>query len=53
MKTWSWVLVAMLAMASFDSEAARRLGGGGSVGRQSGNVTYVEEQPAIGRGRLR
>jgi predicted lipid-binding transport protein (Tim44 family) len=49
MKTWSWVLVAVLAMASFDSEAARRLGGGGSVGRQSGNVTQREvAKPAPG-----
>ena len=39
MKIWSWALVAVLALASFESEAARRLGGGGSVGRQSGNVT--------------
>jgi predicted lipid-binding transport protein (Tim44 family) len=42
MKLWSWLLVAVLAFASFDSEAARRLGGGGSVGRQSGNVTQRE-----------
>ncbi len=42
MKTWSWVLVAVLAFASFESEAARRLGGGGSFGRQSGNVTQRE-----------
>lgn len=42
MKLWSWVLVAVLALASFESEAARRMGGGGSVGRQSGNVTQRE-----------
>lgn len=42
MKMWSWVLVAVLALASFESEAARRLGGGGSFGRQSGNVTQRE-----------
>jgi predicted lipid-binding transport protein (Tim44 family) len=42
MKIWSWVLVAVLALASFESEAARRLGGGGSVGRQSSNVTQRE-----------
>lgn len=42
MKFWSWVLVAVLAAASFDSEAARRLGGGSSIGRQSGNVTQRE-----------
>jgi predicted lipid-binding transport protein (Tim44 family) len=39
MKFWTWVLVAMLAVASFDSEAASRLGGGRSIGRQSSNVT--------------
>jgi predicted lipid-binding transport protein (Tim44 family) len=38
MKMWTWALVAMLAFASFESEA-RRMGGGGSIGRQSGNVT--------------
>jgi predicted lipid-binding transport protein (Tim44 family) len=46
MKIWSWILVALLAVftsvASFDAEAARRLGGGGSVGKQSGNVTQRE-----------
>ena len=41
MKLWSWVLVAMLAFVSFDSEA-RRMGGGGSIGKQSGNVTQRE-----------
>ena len=38
MKIWSWILVAVLALASFESEAAR-LGGGRSIGRQSGSVT--------------
>ncbi|MEO7390796.1 MAG: TIM44-like domain-containing protein [Ramlibacter sp.] len=42
MNFWSWVLVAILATASFESEAARRLGGGGSTGRQSSNVTQRE-----------
>jgi predicted lipid-binding transport protein (Tim44 family) len=42
MRIWSWVLVAVLAFASFESEAARRLGGGGSIGKQSGNVTQRE-----------
>lgn len=45
MKMWSWVLVAVLAFASFESEAARRLGGGGSFGRQSGNVTQRQATP--------
>ena len=39
---WSWMLVLVLSFASFESEAARRLGGGGSVGRQSSNVTQRE-----------
>ena len=42
MKLWSLVLVAVLALASFESEAARRMGGGGSLGRQSSNVTQRE-----------
>jgi predicted lipid-binding transport protein (Tim44 family) len=42
MKLWSWVLIAVLAMASLEAEAARRLGGGGSIGRQSSNVTQRE-----------
>lgn len=45
MKMWSWILVAVLAFASFESEAARRLGGGGSFGRQSGNVTQRQAAP--------
>ena len=44
MKIWSYVLVAVLAVASFDSEA-RRMGGGGSFGRQSGNVTQRQATP--------
>jgi predicted lipid-binding transport protein (Tim44 family) len=49
MKFWSLVLVAFLAFMSFDdAEAARRLGGGKSVGRQSSNVTQREAQaPAV------
>ncbi|MGE4241820.1 Tim44 domain-containing protein [Ramlibacter sp.] len=46
MKFWSWVLVALMALASIpDAEAARRLGGGKSVGRQSSNVTQREASP--------
>ena len=45
MKLWSWVLVMVLALASFESEAARRLGGGGSMGRQSSNVTQRQATP--------
>jgi predicted lipid-binding transport protein (Tim44 family) len=39
MKLLSWVLVVMLAFASAQADAARRLGGGGSIGKQSSNVT--------------
>jgi predicted lipid-binding transport protein (Tim44 family) len=39
MKFWSWIFVALLALASFEADAARRLGGGSSFGRQSANVT--------------
>ncbi len=42
MKLWSVVLVAMLAIAHFDADAARRMGGGKSVGKQSNNVTQRE-----------
>jgi predicted lipid-binding transport protein (Tim44 family) len=42
MKFWLSVFVVLLALGSFDAEAARRLGGGSSVGRQSGNVTQRE-----------
>jgi predicted lipid-binding transport protein (Tim44 family) len=44
LKYWSWVFVTLLALASFDSEA-RRMGGGGSFGRQSGNVTQRQAVP--------
>ncbi len=42
MKLWSVILVAMLAFTSFEADAARRMGGGGSVGKQSNNVTQRE-----------
>ena len=35
----------LLALACFDAEAARRLGGGGSVGKQSSNVTRQNAAP--------
>lgn len=44
MKLWSWVLVAVLALVSFESEAAR-LSGGRSIGRQSSNVTQRQATP--------
>lgn len=46
MKIWTVFLVATLALASIDAEAARRLGGGKSVGKQSSNVTQREATPA-------
>jgi len=39
MNYWTLLLAALLAMGSMDADAARRLGGGGSIGRQSSNVT--------------
>jgi predicted lipid-binding transport protein (Tim44 family) len=42
MKLWTAVLAGLLVFASVDADAARRLGGGGSIGRQSGNVTQRE-----------
>jgi predicted lipid-binding transport protein (Tim44 family) len=38
MKFFTWIFVLLLTVASFEAEA-RRMGGGGSMGRQSGNVT--------------
>jgi predicted lipid-binding transport protein (Tim44 family) len=47
MKLWTAVLASMLVFASVDADAARRLGGGSSIGRQSGNVTQrpAQQQP--------
>ena len=45
MKLWTAVLVGVLALASLDAEAQRRMGGGRSVGKQSGNVTQREAAP--------
>src|SRR4051794_35029266 len=45
MKLWTASLVAALALASLDADAARRLGGGRSIGRQSPNVTQREATP--------
>jgi predicted lipid-binding transport protein (Tim44 family) len=45
MKFWSMVLVMLLAFGSMDADAARRLGGGSSIGRQSGNVTQRQATP--------
>ena len=39
MKLWTVLLAGVLALGALDADAARRLGGGGSIGRQSSNVT--------------
>lgn len=46
MKFWTVLLAAVLALGSLDAEAARRLGGGKSVGRQSSNVTQRDAAQA-------
>ena len=49
-KFWSVVLVGLLALSSLDAQAARRLGGGTSFGKQSSNVTKREATPAVAPG---
>lgn len=39
MKLWSAILVCALAFSGLNAEAARRMGGGSSFGKQSSNVT--------------
>jgi predicted lipid-binding transport protein (Tim44 family) len=39
------LIAAVLVFGALDADAARRLGGGGSVGRQSGNVTQRQSSP--------
>jgi len=45
MKFWTVLLAAALALGAMDADAARRLGGGGSIGRQSSNVTQRQSAP--------
>ena len=42
MKFWTALVACLLLVASIEAHAARRMGGGGSMGRQSGNVTQRE-----------
>ncbi|NBX20792.1 MAG: Tim44 domain-containing protein [Betaproteobacteria bacterium] len=42
MKLWALALAVALTLSGFDAEAARRLGGGKSFGKQSSNVTQRE-----------
>lgn len=46
MKLWSIALAVTLALTGFQAEAAKRLGGGGSMGKQSSNVTQRQATPA-------
>ena len=45
MKLWSAVLVIAFTLTSLNAEAARRMGGGGSFGKQSSNVTQRNSAP--------
>ena len=44
-KLWSALLVAILLVATLPEAEARRMGGGGSMGRQSSNVTQRQATP--------
>jgi len=46
MKIWTVLLVAVLALTGVNAEAAKRLGGGKSIGKQSSNVSQREAAPA-------
>ena len=45
MKLWSAILVIAFTLTSLNAEAARRMGGGGSFGKQSSNVTQRSSAP--------
>jgi predicted lipid-binding transport protein (Tim44 family) len=45
MKFLTVLLAAALTLGAFDADAARRLGGGGSIGRQSSTVTQRQSSP--------
>ena len=46
MKLWSVVFATILLFAGADADAAKRFGGGKSVGKQSSNVTQRDAAPA-------
>ncbi|MEO8118856.1 MAG: Tim44-like domain-containing protein [Rhodoferax sp.] len=50
MKFWSLVLTVFMLLAGFNAEAAKRFGGGRSIGQQSGNVTQRQAAPAPAQG---
>lgn len=45
MKLWNLVLVGALALTGVHAEAAKRMGGGSSFGKQSSNVTQKQATP--------
>ena len=45
MKFWTLLLSAFMVLASFNAEAAKRFGGGSSIGKQSSNVTQRQAAP--------
>lgn len=45
MKFWTAILVCALSFSVMNAEAARRMGGGGSVGKQSSNLTQKSAAP--------
>jgi predicted lipid-binding transport protein (Tim44 family) len=45
MKLWISLLAMLVALLSFDAQAARRMGGGTSIGKQSSNVTQQRAAP--------
>jgi predicted lipid-binding transport protein (Tim44 family) len=45
MKFWTVLLALVLTLGTMDADAARRMGGGSSFGRQSGNVTQRQNLP--------
>ncbi len=48
MKVWSLLLAVVLLLVGINAEAAKRLGGGRSIGQQSSNVTQRQAAPAQG-----
>ena len=44
-KFWASIFVIAMALTSMHAEAAKRLGGGKSVGQQSSNVTQRNATP--------
>ncbi len=46
MKRWLWLVTMSLALLAGHADAAKRMGGGGSFGKQSSNVTQRQASPA-------